>query len=151
MALSYALRCDGAERALSYARERKRRHDRNIKPLMAEAGDLVQKYDPRWDATHSNERKLVARWSSPYRVRERRNTSFILEDLQGKLVSLGTHAKHLRKFVPRPGSSLAEYISSGGTAPLPEVAVQEHDYPDLQVEDDVETPEDGRCHVGGHL
>ncbi|QRV90331.1 Retrovirus-related Pol polyprotein from transposon opus [Ceratobasidium sp. AG-Ba] len=124
MALSYALRTDGAERALSYAKERKRRFDTNARVLLAEAGDLVQKYDARWDNTHSNDRKLVPRWTGPFRVRERRNTSYVLEDLQGELVSHGTHAKHLRRYIPRPGSALAAHISSGGSLPVPEVVVQ---------------------------
>ncbi|QRV96745.1 Retrovirus-related Pol polyprotein from transposon opus [Ceratobasidium sp. AG-Ba] len=123
MALAYALRNDAAERALSYAKERKRRFDTHARVMTAEAGDLVQKYDARWDNTYSNDRKLVPRWTGPFRIRERKNASYILEDLQGELVSLGTHAKHLRRFTPRPGSALAAHISSGGSTPVPEAGL----------------------------
>ncbi|KAF8715671.1 hypothetical protein RHS02_09979, partial [Rhizoctonia solani] len=106
MALSYALRQDGAERALAHARARKHAFDSKIKPLLAEPGDLVQKYDPRWDNTHSNERKLAQRWSNPLRIRERRNASYVLEDLEGNIVSLSTHARYLRPYTPEPKSTL---------------------------------------------
>ncbi|ELU36649.1 hypothetical protein AG1IA_09321 [Rhizoctonia solani AG-1 IA] len=102
MALSYALRQDGAERALTHARARKRTFDTKIKPLLVEPGDLVQKYDPRWDNTHSNERKLAQRWSNPLRVQERRNASYVLEDLEGNIVSLNAHARHLRPYATEP-------------------------------------------------
>ncbi|KAG8723901.1 hypothetical protein FRC09_001304 [Ceratobasidium sp. 395] len=107
MALTYALRCDGAERARQHASERKRRFDNDARLLTAEVGDLVQRYDPRWDNTHSNERKLAPRWSEPLRVRERKNASYVLEDLHGNLVSHGTHARHLRKYLIAPGSGAA--------------------------------------------
>ncbi|KAF8761009.1 hypothetical protein RHS01_00299 [Rhizoctonia solani] len=68
--------------------------------------DLVQKYDPRWDNTHSNERKLAQRWSNPLRIRERRNASYVLEDLEGNIVSLSTHARYLRPYTPEPKSTL---------------------------------------------
>lgn len=123
LALAYALRSDGAERALTHARERKRRSDLKAKLITAEAGDLVQRYDPRWDTTHSTERKLAPRWSEPLRVRERKNSSYILESLDGELVSSGTHARHLRKFIPRPGSPLADHIAGAGA--MPEIATRE--------------------------
>lgn len=106
MALAYALRTDGAEKALEHARARKRTFDLKAKAFLGEPGDLVQRYDPRWENTHSTERKLAARWSEPLRVRSRNNTSYVLENLDGELVSLGTHARHLRRFVPRPGSRI---------------------------------------------
>ncbi|KAB5590316.1 Retrovirus-related Pol polyprotein [Ceratobasidium theobromae] len=121
MALTYALRCDSEERTLAHARNRKHRFDEGARLLMAEPGDLVQKYDARWDATHSSQRKLAPKWSPPLQVKERRGTSYVLEDLQRQIVSTGTHAKHLRFYTPRPGSQLAEHISSKGTTPPPEL------------------------------
>ncbi|KAF8669568.1 hypothetical protein RHS04_08843 [Rhizoctonia solani] len=106
MALSYALRQDGAERALAHAQARKHAFDSKIKPLLAEPGDLVQKYNPRWDNTHSNKQKLAQRWSNPLRIRKRRNASYVLEDLKGNIVSLSTHARYLRPYTPEPKSTL---------------------------------------------
>ncbi|QRV79931.1 Retrovirus-related Pol polyprotein from transposon opus [Ceratobasidium sp. AG-Ba] len=110
MALTYAIRSDAEEKALAHAREQKRRFDSKAKVFFGEAGDLVQRYNPRWDNTHSNERKLAPKWSGPLRIRERKNASYVLEDLEGELVSPGTHSRHLRPFHAKvqPG----EYIQA---------------------------------------
>ena len=135
LALAYALRADGAERALIHAKERKRLFDRKVWLLAAAPGDLVQKYNPRWDNTHSTERKQVPKWSDPLRIRERRNTSYVLENLDGGLVSPSTHARHLRKFLPRPGSALAQHLQCQRALPVPQIIPQKQQYPELETID----------------
>ncbi|QRW06987.1 Retrovirus-related Pol polyprotein from transposon opus [Ceratobasidium sp. AG-Ba] len=109
LALTYALRQDGFAQALKHANRRKRQFDKHIKPVSFQVGDLVQRYDARWDETHAAERKLAPRWSGPLRVRSRATNSYELEDLHGKLFTSAAHARLLRPFVPRPNTPLAAY------------------------------------------
>ncbi|QRV83928.1 Retrovirus-related Pol polyprotein from transposon [Ceratobasidium sp. AG-Ba] len=111
MALTYSLRQDAYARALDYANKRKRAFDKKIRLVDYKAGDLVQRYDARWDETHSAARKLVPRWSGPLRVVSRALNSYTLEDLHGKTFSTAAHAQLLRPFIPRPGTALASYAN----------------------------------------
>ncbi|QRV94485.1 Retrovirus-related Pol polyprotein from transposon opus [Ceratobasidium sp. AG-Ba] len=109
MALTYALRQDAYATALEYASRRKKTFDKNICPIEFKPGDLVQRYDTRWDETHSSDRKLVPRWSSPLQVVSRALNSYTLEDLHGQPFASAAHTRLLRPFVPRPNSPLAAY------------------------------------------
>ncbi|QRV96792.1 Retrovirus-related Pol polyprotein from transposon opus [Ceratobasidium sp. AG-Ba] len=109
MALTYALRQDAYAEALEYANHRKRTFDKNIRPIEFKPGDIVERYDARWDETHSSERKLVPRWSGPLRVVSRALNSYALKDLHDQPFASAAHTRLLRPFVPRPGSALAAY------------------------------------------
>ncbi|QRV97008.1 Retrovirus-related Pol polyprotein from transposon opus [Ceratobasidium sp. AG-Ba] len=109
MALTYALRQDAYAEALEYANRRKRAFDKHIRPIEFQPGDLVQRYDARWDETHSSERKLVPWWASPLHVVSRALNSYALEDLHGQPFASAAHTRLLQPFVPRPGSALAAY------------------------------------------
>ncbi|QRV78793.1 Retrovirus-related Pol polyprotein from transposon opus [Ceratobasidium sp. AG-Ba] len=112
LALTYALRQDGFAKALEHANRRKRQFDKHVKPLSFQPGDLVQRYDARWDETHAAERKLAPRWSGPPRIRSRASNSYELEDLHGNLFTSAAHSRLLRPFIPRPNTPLAKYVDS---------------------------------------
>ncbi|QRV83014.1 Retrovirus-related Pol polyprotein from transposon opus [Ceratobasidium sp. AG-Ba] len=112
MALTYALRQDGFAKALEHANRRKRQFDRHVKPRVFQPGDLVQRYDARWDETHATKRKLAPRWSGPLRVRSQALNSYKLEDLQGNLFTSAAHTRLLRPFLPRPNTPLAAYAQN---------------------------------------
>ncbi|QRW11147.1 Retrovirus-related Pol polyprotein from transposon opus [Ceratobasidium sp. AG-Ba] len=112
LALTYSLQQDGFANALEHAKKRKKAFDKRVRTIDYAPGDLVQKYDARLDETHSTLRKLAPRWSGPLRVVERLANSYRLEDMSGTPFSSAAHARLLRPFIPRPGSTLAEYSRS---------------------------------------
>ncbi|QRV78980.1 Retrovirus-related Pol polyprotein from transposon opus [Ceratobasidium sp. AG-Ba] len=112
MALTYALRQDAYALALEHANKRKRAFDKHVRAIEFHPGDLVQRYNARWDETHSSTRKLVPRWSGPLRIVSRSLNSYALEDLHGQPFASAAHARLLRPFIPRPGSALAAYSDS---------------------------------------
>ncbi|QRW03526.1 Retrovirus-related Pol polyprotein from transposon [Ceratobasidium sp. AG-Ba] len=105
MALTYALRQDAYAHALEHASRRKRAFNKSVRAVEFRPGDLVQRYDARWDETHSSARKLVPRWSGPLRVVSRSLNSYALEDLHGQPFTSAAHTRLLRPFIPRPGSA----------------------------------------------
>ncbi|QRW10376.1 Retrovirus-related Pol polyprotein from transposon opus [Ceratobasidium sp. AG-Ba] len=109
LALTYALQQDSFAQALEHANRRKRQFDKHVKPVSFQVGDLVQRYNARWDETHAAKQKLAPRWSSPLRVRSRATNSDELEDLHGQLFTSAAHARLLRPFVPRLNTPLAAY------------------------------------------
>ncbi|KAG9101356.1 hypothetical protein FRC07_010317, partial [Ceratobasidium sp. 392] len=112
MALTYALRQDAYAHALEHANRRKRAFDKHVRAIEFKPGDLVQRYDARWDETHSATRKLVPRWSGPLRVVSKSLNSYALEDLHGEPFTAAAHARLLRPFIPRPNSPLAAYAEA---------------------------------------
>ncbi|KAG9121356.1 hypothetical protein FRC07_002717 [Ceratobasidium sp. 392] len=112
MALTYALWQDAHAQALEHANERKRAFDKHVRAVEFRPGDLVQRYNARWDETHSATRKLVPRWSGPLRVVSKLLNSYALKDLHGKPFTSAAHARLLRPFIPRPGSPLASYAEA---------------------------------------
>ncbi|QRW13991.1 Retrovirus-related Pol polyprotein from transposon opus [Ceratobasidium sp. AG-Ba] len=112
LGLTYALQQDAFANALEHAKRRKKAFDRGVRKVDFAPGDLVQKYDARLDETHSTLRKLAPRWSGPLRVVEKAANSYKLEDLAGNPFSSAAHARLLRPFIPRPGSTLAQYSRS---------------------------------------
>lgn len=112
MALTFSLRQDAYAHALEHANKRKRVFDRKTRAIEYQPGDLVQRYDARWDETHSSERKLVPRWSGPLRVISKALNSYALEDLQGQPFTAAAHARLLRPFIPRPGTALEAYANA---------------------------------------
>ncbi|QRW11108.1 Retrovirus-related Pol polyprotein from transposon opus [Ceratobasidium sp. AG-Ba] len=112
MGLTYALRQDAFANALEHAKKRKKAFDKHIRVVEYAPGDLVQKYDARLDETHSTLRKLAPRWSGPLRVVEKAANSYKLEDMSGNLFTSAAHARLLRPFIPRPGSTMADYSRS---------------------------------------
>jgi hypothetical protein len=52
------------------------------------------------------ERKLVPKWSQPYRVRKRIQNAYLLEQLDGTPIEGGFSVRRLCVFMPRRGSQL---------------------------------------------
>ncbi|CCO33032.1 hypothetical protein BN14_08612 [Rhizoctonia solani AG-1 IB] len=109
LALTYSLRDDAFVNALDYANRRKRSFDKKARVVDYEIGDLVQRYDARFDETHSSLRKLAPRWSGALRIDKKARNSYSLVDLDGKPFAQAAHARLLRPFVPRAGTALATY------------------------------------------
>lgn len=61
MALTYSIRQDAYALALENANKRKKAFDKRVREIVYKPGDLVQRYNTRWDETHSAERELVPR------------------------------------------------------------------------------------------
>ncbi|QRV78737.1 Retrovirus-related Pol polyprotein from transposon [Ceratobasidium sp. AG-Ba] len=129
LALTYSLQQDGFANALEHAKRRKKVFDRRVRAVEYAPGDLVQKYDARLDETHSTLRKLAPRWSGPLRVIEKLANLYKLEDMAGNLFTSAAHARLLRPFIPRPGSTLANYTRSLAAArALDKTATKPHAY-----------------------
>lgn len=65
------------------------------------AGDLVQVYQSDLDFTVSTERKLLPKFSAPWRVVSRNQNSYHLETLEGFPSAGRFSSRRLRQFVPR--------------------------------------------------
>ncbi|KAF8749003.1 hypothetical protein RHS01_10377 [Rhizoctonia solani] len=109
LALTYSLRDDAFANALTYANRRKRQFDKKARVVDYEVGDLVQRYDARFDETHNALRKLAPRWSGALRIDKKARNSYSLVDMDGKPFAQAAHARLLRPFVPRAGTALAAY------------------------------------------
>ena len=70
-------------------------------------GDLVEIWDSRLNLTLSTEAKLLPCCGAPHRVVDQRCNSYQLETVQGLPVGGMFSVRHLRQFVPRPGTKLA--------------------------------------------
>ncbi|QRW01584.1 Retrovirus-related Pol polyprotein from transposon [Ceratobasidium sp. AG-Ba] len=112
LALTYSLRQDAYAKALEHAAKRKKVFDKKARVIDYQLGDLVQKYDARLDETHSSMRKLTPRWSGPLRIVDKSANSYKLEDLEGNTFTQAAHARLIRPFVARPGSTLDRYTRS---------------------------------------
>ena len=92
--------------------QRKTAFDRRVKALKAgivefKQGQLVQVYRNKLASTLSTERKLAPMWSPPHQIMERLLNSYKLETLEGTPLDGLYHARRLRSFTPREGTSLA--------------------------------------------
>ncbi|OJT13171.1 Pro-Pol polyprotein [Trametes pubescens] len=104
---------DGYDEAVRHALKRKKVFDKRVLASRAgevifEDGGLVQVYRSDLDYTFKTERKLLPKWSTPYRVVRRLNHSYELTTLGGVSIAGLFNARRLRKFEPRPGTQLAE-------------------------------------------
>ncbi|GAB1526630.1 hypothetical protein RhiTH_009799 [Rhizoctonia solani] len=109
LALTYSLRDNAFANALTYANRRKRQFDKKAQVVDYEVGDLVQRYNARFDETHNALRKLAPRWSGALRIDKKARNSYSLVDMDGKPFAQAAHARLLRPFVPRAGTALAAY------------------------------------------
>jgi transposase InsO family protein len=105
-------RLDGYAEAVAHAARRKSVFDRKVlarKPgeVIFSKGQLVQVYRSDLDDTFKTERKLLPKWSPPYRVASRILNSYTLETLIGAPIKGHFSARRLRRFWPREGTELA--------------------------------------------
>jgi hypothetical protein len=69
-------------------------------------GNLVQIYWSDLDYTFKMERKLVPKWSQPYRVRKKIQNAYMLEQLDRTTVEGEFSMRRLHTFILRRGSQL---------------------------------------------
>jgi hypothetical protein len=105
-------RLDGYAEAVAHAVRRKSAFDKKVlakKPgeVIFSKGQLVQVYRSDLDDTFKTERKILPKWSPPYRVFARNLNSYTLETLIGAPVNGNFSARRLRRFLPREGTELA--------------------------------------------
>ena len=105
-------RLDGYAEAVRHAVQRKSAFDKKVlakKPgeVVFSKGQLVQVYRSDLDETFKTERKILPKWSPPYRVVTRDLNSYSLETLIGAPIKGRFSARRLRRFLPREGTELA--------------------------------------------
>lgn len=105
-------RLDGYNEAVHHAIQRKAAFDKKVRHSRAgvtefKVGSLVQVYRSDLDYTFKADRKLLPKWSRPYRIASKLRNSYELLTRAGEPVSGKFHARRLRQFVPRPGTTLA--------------------------------------------
>ena len=103
---------DGYAQMVLHANRRKAVFDRHLlksrtKAVTFKRGDLVQVHRTDLTFTHSTIRKLIPRWSPPFRVTLRIRNAYKLETLNGSAVKGDYSARRLRRFHPRDGTQLA--------------------------------------------
>ena len=102
---------DAYSHMVEHAAKRKAAFDRKVAlsrdgVIEYKRGDLVQIRDSRLDLTLSTEAKLLPHWGTPHRVVDQRRNSYRLETVQGLPVGGMFSARHLWRFIPRPGTEL---------------------------------------------
>ncbi|VDC07025.1 unnamed protein product [Peniophora sp. CBMAI 1063] len=104
-------RFDASDAVLRNALRRKAEFDRRVErdggARSFHRGQLVQYRRNDLEFTLSADRKLLAFWSEPYRVRECAPNSYTLEDRAGTVLKGRFSARRLREFTPRAGTKLA--------------------------------------------
>jgi hypothetical protein len=105
-------RLDGYAGAVAHAVKRKSVFDKKVlanKPgeVIFSKGQLVQVYRSDLDDTFKTERKILPKWSPPYRITSKALNSYTIETLIGAPVNGRFSARRLRRFWPREGTELA--------------------------------------------
>ena len=103
---------DGYAQIVLHANRRKAIFDKHVlkthpKEVIFKLGDLVQVHRTDLTFTHSNDRKLIPRWSPPFRVALRIRNAYKLQTLNGSQAKGEYSARRLRHFHPRDGTQLA--------------------------------------------
>ena len=105
-------RLDGYAEAVAHAVRRKSTFDKKVLAQKSgevtfSKGNLVQVYRSDLDETFKTERKILPKWSPPYRVTARELNLYTLEALIGTPIKGRFSARRLRRFWPREGTELA--------------------------------------------
>ena len=103
---------DGYAGAVAHTVKRKSVFDKKVlanKPgeVIFSKGQLVQVCHSNLDGTFKTKRKILPKWSPPYRVTARVLNSYTLETLIGAPINGRFSARRLRRFLPREGTELA--------------------------------------------
>jgi len=106
-------RLDGYAHTIEHAARRKGAFDKRLlakfpREVIFKTGQLVQVYRNDLTYTFKTERKLLPRWSPPRRIVTRDRNSYRLETLEGVPITSTFSSRRLRRFLPRPGTQLAE-------------------------------------------
>ncbi|KAG6809672.1 hypothetical protein H0H92_015219 [Tricholoma furcatifolium] len=96
-------RLDGYSEAVAHAVKRKFAFDKKV--TGKGPGEV---YRSDLDYTFKSERKLLPKWSRPYRVVSREVNSYTLETCEGVPIDGRFSARRLRRFEAKEGTKLAE-------------------------------------------
>ena len=102
---------DGYDEAVQHAIKRKTAFDRKVLKRQREEivfvpGPLVQVYRSDLDYTFKTEKKILPKWSRPYRITTWLRNSYRLETTTGMPIPGDFSGRWLRAFVPREGTQL---------------------------------------------
>ena len=105
-------RLDGYAKVITHAKRRKSTFDKKVMArspgeVIFSTGQLVQVYRSDLDGTFKTERKILPKWSPPYRIASRILNSYTLETLAGAPIDGHFSARRLRSFSAREGTELA--------------------------------------------
>jgi transposase InsO family protein len=107
MAYAAQQRIDGYEAVVKHATSRKSTYDGRIAKKSGEVefriGQLIQIYRSDLDYTFKTERKMIPKWSQPYRIRARIRNAYKLERTDGGEIEGEFSTRRLREFIPKPG------------------------------------------------
>ena len=81
---------------------------KNSGEIIFKKGQLIQVYRSDLDYTFKTERKVIPKWSQPYRVTKRILNAYKLVQLDGTPIKGEFSARRLRAFNPKPGSPLEQ-------------------------------------------
>jgi hypothetical protein len=104
---------DGYAHTIEYAAWRKCAFNRRLlakfpREVIFKIGQLVQVYCNDLTYTFKTECKLLPHWSPPQRIVNQDHNSYHLETLEGVPIPSTFSSRHLRRFLPRPGTQLAQ-------------------------------------------
>jgi hypothetical protein len=104
---------DGYDATIHHAIKRKATFDKRVlarspREVIFDEGQLAQFFHSNLHNTLEARQKLLPKWSVPYRIKERLRNSYRLETLEGEPMAGEFHARHLRTFIPRNSTKLAE-------------------------------------------
>jgi len=116
MAFVDSMHADAFQMAVEHVARRKARFDKKITEVTFKKGDLVQIYNNKLDNTFKSMAKLLRQWSTPMHIHERFNNSYTIETLEGLMLQGVTHARSLRRFIPRWDSDLAQLEKEGAAS-----------------------------------
>lgn len=104
---------DCYEETVQHAIKRKAAFDKKLLQrvpgeVLFRPGQLVQVFHNNLDYTYKMDRKLLPKWSVPWRITSRLRNLYKLETLEGIPLQGESSARRLRAFTPRMGTTLAQ-------------------------------------------
>jgi len=101
-------------------------------------GDLIQIRNSKLDLTVATESKLLPQWGAPHHMVDCIRNSYHLETVQGMPVAGIVSARRLRRFVPRPGTGLADeqLVKESARESVPNEEMEGLDFEEDEVDHD---------------
>jgi hypothetical protein len=135
---------DGYDTTIRHTLSRKAAFDRRILAkspgqVTFTCGQLVQVYRSDLDYTFKAKRKILPKWSRPYRIRKRLRNSYKLENRDGTAINGTFSSRRLCAFVPQEGTKeqqeFEETLRTGKTTADEEEEDEEEDEEDEEEEE----------------
>ena len=103
---------DAYSHIVEHAHKRKTAFDRKVVAsrdgvIEFTKGDLIQIRDSKLNFTLATEAKLLPSWGAPHRIIDQIRNLYRVEMIHGLPVAGRVSARQLRRFIPRPGTTLA--------------------------------------------